>query len=149
MLGEQQSKLILGHPMKASHVAAKLSGLTFAAALVVGLSISSSSYAGPGPAFWQRPAPAKAASVSSAKVEQACGGCADMKTTPVTVTKPALPNGRGPVETSIVGWQQTCRSCATSMTQTATWPNGRGPAQATTTAAIHVCRASVPAPASE
>ena len=125
--------------MNTSHLSSKFATATSLAALVIG-SVGIG-FAGPGIAAWRQAPAATAASLKSAAIVPACGGCADMKTVAVSSAMPTWANARGPLQTTTLGSQTTCQTCAAAtVTMKPSWPNARGPLQASTTPTTHVCQ---------
>jgi hypothetical protein len=103
------------------------------------------SYAGPGIQYWRQSVDTKPDTAAKAQsVMPACSGCADMKITDISITRPDWPNGRGPLMTVAVGSQQVCQMCAApSVTMKPAWPNGRGPLEAVALKSSHVCQTAL------
>jgi hypothetical protein len=106
--------------------------------------VSSTAVAGPGPQYWQSLGKAKAPAVEPAKPSTAPTHlCPGGMVVPVTVMKPTLPNGRGPLVAVQTGTKTVCRICPVTVTVTANaWPNGRGPLttmEVTKTGVEHAC----------
>lgn len=109
----------------------KTSFLTKTAGASLGLFVSAllatSALAGPGPQFWQQQG--KTRDENAAKQAAATTPlCAGAQTVPVTVMKPAWPNGRGPLTEVQIGTKTVCHMCpVTEVVTKNAWPNGRGP----------------------
>jgi len=106
--------------------------------------VSSNAVAGPGPQYWQSLGKAKAPAAEPAKpATTPTHLCAGATVVPVTVMKPALPNGRGPLVAVQTGTKTVCHMCPVTTTVTANaWPNGRGPrttTEVTKTGVEHTC----------
>lgn len=117
-----------------------------AAALVLS---STSLSAGPGPQYWQslgKPVPA-AKRVKAADIPV----CPDSELVPVTVMKPAMANGKGPLVPTQIGTERVCHICTTTKVVTTNdWPNHRGPlvqkVVETKAGTTHVCTVNCPPP---
>ena len=139
MVGETKSPPSLPNPMNTSHLSSKFAAAASLAALVIGS--TGISFAGPGIAAWRQAPTDTAVSSKSAALAPACGGCADMKTVAVSSTTPTWANARGPLQTTTLGSQTTCQTCAAAtVAMKPSWPNARGPLQASTTPTAHVCQ---------
>ena len=101
--------------------------------------------AGPGPQYWQslgKPAPA-AKQVKAGNIPV----CPGSELVPMTVMKPAMANGKGPLTPVQIGTERVCHVCkATTVVTTNDWPNHRGPlvqkVVETKAGATHVCTVS-------
>jgi hypothetical protein len=106
--------------------------------------VSSSATAGPGPQYWQSLGKAKAPVAEPAKPAAApTHVCAGATVVPVTATKPAQANGRGPLVEVQTGTKTVCHMCpVTTTVRTNALPNGRGTwttTEVTKTGAEHTC----------
>lgn len=118
---------------------------------VAALMLSATSLtAGPGPQYWQalgKPAPA-AKQVKAADIPV----CPGSELVSITVMKPAMANGKGPLAPVQIGTQRVCHICTTTKVVTTNdWPNHRGPlvqkVEVTKVGAAHVCTtACTPSP---
>lgn len=100
------------------------------------LTLAGSAYAGAGIQYRQP--------LSQPATEPAAKVCTDHHVVPLTVTRPALPNARGPLQVVQVGTQTVCTSCAgTSTVMRPSLLNGKGPMQAVeVTSTRHYCNSS-------
>jgi hypothetical protein len=99
-------------------------GLLFSALL------STAAFAGPGPQYWAALGKATATNASAKAVTP----CADAQVIPVTLARPALANGKGPLVETQVGTRTVCHICPVkSFTVRNAQANGRGPVTVTET----------------
>lgn len=106
--------------------------------------VSPIAVAGPGPQYWQSLGKAKAPAAELAKPAAAPTHlCAGAAVVPVTVMKPAQPNGRGPLVEVQTGTKTVCHMCpVTTTVRTNSLPNGRGAwtaTEVTKTGVEHTC----------
>jgi len=128
--------------MRTSFISPKAAGLglLFSAFLVT------NAIAGPGIQYWQslgKPAPA------AKQVKADISVCPGSELVPITVMKPAMANGKGPLTAVKIGTERVCHVCSsTSVFMTNDWPNHRGPlvqkVVETKAGATHVCTANCP-----
>lgn len=110
--------------------------------LFLALVLSASAYAGPGPQYWASLGRPQSSSVAPAKQAVRTDGvvCTGSEVVAITTTKPAWPNGRGPLHAVWTGAKRECTSCSAAATvMRPSLPNGRGRLQAVPVAGKHDC----------
>ena len=128
--------------MKTSSITHKVAGVSLS--LLFSAFLASNAFAGPGPQYWQSLGKPAAAAVEQANpATVATPVCPASEIVPVTVMKPALPNGRGPLVPVQIGTERVCHMCpTTTVVTTNDWPSHRGPVttgETTKVSATHVC----------
>jgi hypothetical protein len=125
--------------MKTSFLSNKAAGL----GLLFSALISASAVAGPGPQYWQSLGKATAPAVEPAKPAVAPTHlCPGATVVPVTVMKPALPNGRGPLVAVQIGTKTVCHMCPVTIVTTKVGPGRSGTrttVEETKTGVEHTC----------
>lgn len=121
-------------------------GLLFAAL------ISSNAVAGPGPQFWAAQGKPKADTAVLATKADATPVklCAGAEVVPVTIMKPMMANGKGPLTPVQVGTKTACHMCpVTTVVTRNALPNGKGTpftTEVTKVGAEHNCAKCTGAP---
>lgn len=127
--------------MKTSFISPKAAGL----GLLFSAFLATSAIAGPGPQYWAAQGKPKAvAAVSATKADATQTKlCAGAEVVPVTIMRPMMANGKGPLVPVQVGVKTICHICpvTTAFTRNSL-PNGKGPmttTEVTKVGAEHNC----------
>jgi hypothetical protein len=116
--------------------------LQTSAGLIASGVLIATAWAGPGSNYWRDSVPTGRTTPPAAAVpnRHMIRDCTDSRLVSVMETRPILPNGRGPIRTTVVGQKRTCFSCGTpSIAMKPSWPNARGPLVPVTIPAPHDC----------
>lgn len=132
--------------MNTFHNFSRAAALGAAFVLAVGFTASRAS-AGPGPQYWQSLGKPKTEAPAAAAQPAPGVVCTDAKVVPVTETKNAWPNGRGPLVTTTVGTKTVCTACGTFTVMKPSLPNGRGPMERVQVSGKHNCTTACVKPA--
>lgn len=128
-------------PMKPISIASKAAGVS----LLFSVFLASNAIAGPGPQYWAAQGKPKAdTAVSTTKADATpVKLCAGAEVVPVTIMKPAMPNGKGPLMPVRIGTKTVCHICpVTTVVTRNSLPNGKGvpfTTKMTKTGAEHNC----------